>query len=264
MQSNGRPQCAPYRIRCMTTLKQVCCVPEPLPPPVSPAVRGPTGPTGPQGPAGPPGGTGPAGPVGPTGVQGPAGAQGVEGMQGPQGEQGAQGAQGPMGAQGIQGVPGPAGDQGAPGVQGPMGAQGIQGPQGEIGPQGPQGPPADTSAILAQANAYTDQQIAIHTPTVIDYGVLPPGGTETLLNDSIGRIVAQGGFTINLPTFTEGLENSAYSSIQVLAAGPQIWSGGIFFTAPTLLPLGVNEIWVKGIRLNNGEIRWTFDTKARG
>ncbi len=192
---------------------------------------------------------------------------GLPGQPGPTGPQGVQGEMGPQGPQGVQGEMGP---QGMQGVQGEMGPQGMQGLQGEMGPQGmqgemgPQGPPADTTAILAAAAAYTDLQISLHTPTVIDYGVIPPGGIVTLLNDSIGRMVVQGGFTIVLPAYIEGTENSAYSSIEVLAVGAQTWTGGIFFTPPMPLPLGVNEIWVKGIRLNSGEIRWAFDMKARG
>ncbi len=196
--------------------------------------------------------------MGSQGVPGQVGPAGPQGVPGPQGAQGPQGEIGSQGIPGPQGIQGPQGDIGAQGIPGP---QGIQGPQGEIGPQGP---PADTSAILAVAAAYTDLQISLHTPIVVDYGLIPPGGTIALLNDSIGRMVVQGGFTIVLPTFIEGSENSAYSSIQVLAVGAQAWIGGVFFTPPMPLPLGVNEIWVKGIRLNNGEIRWAFDMKARG
>lgn len=141
---------------------------------------------------------------------------------------------------------------------------GMQGPQGEIGPQGPQGEPADNSAILAAAATYTDQQISLHTPTVVDYGLIPAGGAVALLNDSIGRMVVQGIFTVMLPAFVEGMENAAYASVEVLASGLQSWTGGTFFTPPMPLPTGVNEVWVKGIRLNNGQIRWAFDTKARG
>ncbi len=163
----------------------------------------------------------------------------------------------PRGATGATGAMGATGPQGEPGPTGPAGATGVTGPTGATGP------PVDASAILAQANAYTDEQIALHTPTVIDYGTIPAGGSVALLNDSIGRMVVQGGFTISVPSFVEGTENSAYSSIQVLAVGVQNWVGN-FFSPPSQLPLGVNEVWVKGIRLNSGEIKWAFDAKARG
>ncbi len=182
-------------------------------------------------------------------------------MPGPAGLQGIPGETGPAGPQGLPGLPGP---QGSIGPQGPQGEPGLQGPQGPQGEAGPQGPPADTAAILAAAAAYTDLQISLHTPAVIDYGLIPAGGTVALQNDSIGRMVAQGGFTAVLPAFSEGTENSAYSSVEVLAVGAQTWTGGTFFTPPMPLPLGVNEIWVKGIRLNDGQIRWAFDMKARG
>lgn len=159
-----------------------------------------------------------------------------------------------MGAQGIPGAQGPAG------VQGPIGPQGEPGPEGPVGPQGP---PADVSFILALANEYTDEQIALNTPVVVDYGTIPSGGSVTLLTDSIGRMVVAGSFTIQVPAFVEGKENSAYSSVQVLAAGTQSWIGNLF-SAPPSLSVGVNEIWVKGIRLDSGVIKWTFDTKFRG
>ncbi len=141
-----------------------------------------------------------------------------------------------------------------------MGEQGIPGPQG---PTGPEGPPADTAFILAQAAAYTDEQILLHTPVVVDYGTIPSGGSVQLLNDSIGRMVVESNVTIQVPPFVEGRENSAYSSIEVLAPGVQNWVGD-FFAPPTALSVGVNEIWVKGIRLNSGLIKWAFDAKFRG
>lgn len=153
--------------------------------------------------------------------------------------------------------------RGIPGPTGPAGPEGQAGPEGPAGPTGPTGPAADAEAILAEAAAYTDLQISLHTPTVIDYGTIPPGGSVNLVNDSIGRMVVQGAFTIAVPPFVEGTENSAYSSIQVLATGIQTWVGN-FFSPPQALPLGVNEVWVKGIRLNSGEVKWAFDMKARG
>lgn len=217
----------------------------------------PPGPAGPIGPQGIPGPRGPVGAQGEAGSQGPPGPQGAIGPQGtpgPQGLQGEAGPQGPMGVQGISGAQGPAG------VQGPIGPQGIPGPQGPIGPQGP---PADVSFILALANEYTDEQILLNTPAVVDYGIIPSGGTVMLVNDSIGRMVAAGSITIQVPTYVEGKENSAYSSIEVLSPGSQSWIGD-FFSAPTPLSVGVNEVWLKGIRLNSGMIKWTFDSKFRG
>lgn len=193
-------------------------------------------------------------PPGPTGPQGEPGPQGIPGLRGPVGEQGEAGPQGPAG---VQGAVGP---QGVPGPEGPIGSQGIPGPQG---PMGPQGPPADVSFILATANAYTDEQILLNTPVVVDYGVIPAGGSVILLSDSIGRMVANGGFTIQVPTYAEGKENSAYTSIEVLSAGAQSWIGN-FFSVPNTLSVGVNEVWIKGIRLNSGVIKWTFDSRFRG
>ncbi len=122
---------------------------------------------------------------------------------------------------------------------------------------------AYTDQQFALANAYTDEQIRLHTIVVVDYGLIPAGGTIALVNNSSGRIVAAGGFTVTLPAYEEGRENTIYSSIQILALGPQIWPSG-FFTPPPTLPLGVNEFWIKGIRLFDGSIRWTFDTIGRG
>lgn len=246
--------------------------------------KGPQGPTGPQGPQGVPGPQGPIGPEGNPGLQGimgpqgdpgpigPTGSQGVPGPQGSIGPQGEPGVQGAIGPQGIPGPMGPIGIQGEPGLQGPIGLQGVAGPQGPIGPQGepglegpigPQGPPADATAILAQANAYTDAQITANSPVIVDYGPIPAGGSVNLINDSIGRMVALGGFTIQVPAYEEGKENSAYCSIEILAPGVQNWAGN-FFSTPPVLSVGTNEIWIKGIRLNNGLIRWAFDSKFRG
>ncbi len=240
-----------------------------------PGIAGPRGPVGEQGEAGPEGPAGPQGSIGPEGVAGPQGLQGepgpqgpmgVQGMPGPQGSPGEQGPSGPQGMPGPQGLIGPEGPSGATGPQGDPGPQGPSGEQGPIGPQGPtgpEGPPADVSFILALANAYTDEQIRLNTPVVVDYGTIPPGGSVALINDSIGRMVCAGGFTIQVPAYVEGAENSAYSSIEILSAGAQSWVGN-FFSAPNLLSVGVNEVWVKGIRLNSGIIKWAFDSKFRG
>ncbi len=207
--------------------------------------------------------TGPQGPPGPRGESGPQGSAGVQGPAGPQGMTGPAGPVGPQGEPGLLGPAGPQGEIGPKGEIGPQGEPGEQGLQGEPGPQGPEGPPADVSSILALANQYTDEQILLNTPTVVDYGTIPSGGGVTLLNDSIGRMVVSGSVTISVPPYEEGRENSAYSSIEVLATGTQNWIGE-FFSVPSQLSAGVNEIWVKGIRLNSGGVKWAFDAKFRG
>ncbi len=215
------------------------------------------GPPGPRGDMGPPG---PAGPPGAPGPQGPAGPRGEPGPMGPTGLAGPAGLQGEPGPAGPPGTPGPIGPQGEPGPIGPIGESGPEGPQG---PAGPQGPPADASAILQAANRYTDEQILLNTPTVVDYGTIPPGGGVALLNDSIGRMVVSGNVSISVPAYVDGTENSAYSSIEVLAAGTQTWVGN-FFSAPAQLSVGVSEVWVKGILLSSGIVKWAFDAKFRG
>ncbi len=266
-------------------------------------IPGPTGPQGEQGPKGPYGAQGPAGvpgppgaigsmglegPQGPVGLPGPQGIPGQDGMQGIQGIPGAQGPQGDqglMGVQGPQGIPGPTGPEGAQGpagpqgAQGPAGMQGEQGLQGPIGPQGeqgitgPTGPAADTDSILAQANAYSNQlyaqsiaytntQILLNTILVVDYGLIPAGGSVILLNNSSGRMIAEGGFTIFMPEYVPQRENTIYVSIQILANGTQTWPA-VFFTPPPILPIGINEVWMKAILLFDGSIRWAFDTISR-
>lgn len=109
---------------------------------------------------------------------------------------------------------------------------------------------------------YTDVQIGLHTTVVVDYGLVPNGTAVTLLNNSSGRMIAAGAFTITLPAFEPLRENTIYVSIQVLANGTQTWPG-VFFTPPPPLPIGVNEVWLKAILLFDDSIRWAFDTILR-
>ncbi len=121
---------------------------------------------------------------------------------------------------------------------------------------------AYTDERFAQSILYTDEQISLHTTAVIDYGLIPNGATITMLNNSIGRMIAAGSFTIVLPTFDPLRENMIYVSIQVLANGAQTWPS-VFFTPPPPLPIGVNEVWMKAILLFDGSVRWAFDTILR-
>lgn len=119
-----------------------------------------------------------------------------------------------------------------------------------------------TNQLFGQAIAYTNDQIRENTTLVVDYGLIPGGATVSLINNSSGRMIAQGGFSISMPAFNPARENTIYISVQVLANGTQLWPP-VFFTPPPTLPIGVNEVWMKAIALFDGSILWAFDTIGR-